>query len=140
MLTFDDGPHPEGTAAVLEVLARTGAHATFFVVGEQVQRRPALVADIAAAGHAVALHAYRHRLQLRLSTAEVRDDIRRGMATVEDAIGRRPDWHRPPYGIYSASGLSAARAAGLRPLLWSRWGKDWRKFTSPRRIADRVLS
>ena len=65
-LTFDDGPHPEGTPAVLEALARADARAMFFVVGEQVQRRPALVAEIAAAGHAVALHGYRHRLQLRL--------------------------------------------------------------------------
>ena len=68
-LTFDDGPHPEGTPAVLEALARAGARATFFVVGEQVQRRPALVAEIAAAGHVVALHGYRHRLQLRLGGA-----------------------------------------------------------------------
>ena len=68
-LTFDDGPHPEGTPAMLEVLARAGARATFFVVGEQVQRRPALLAEIAAAGHAVALHGYRHRLQLRLSAS-----------------------------------------------------------------------
>jgi peptidoglycan/xylan/chitin deacetylase (PgdA/CDA1 family) len=48
-------------------------------------------------------------------------------------------WHRPPYGIYSAAGLSAAREAGLKPLLWSRWGKDWRKFTTPARIAARTL-
>jgi peptidoglycan/xylan/chitin deacetylase (PgdA/CDA1 family) len=49
-----------------------------------------------------------------------------------------PRWHRPPYGIYSDAGLRAARAAGLEPLLWSRWGKDWRKFTTPERIAARA--
>ncbi len=48
------------------------------------------------------------------------------------------DWHRPPYGIYSPAGLRAAREAGLRPLLWSRWGKDWRRFTTPARIARRA--
>lgn len=138
-LTFDDGPHPEGTPAVLSVLARAGARGTFFLVGEQVERRPALAAEIAAAGHAVALHGYRHRLQLRMSTAQVRDDISRGAAAIESAIGRPPVWHRPPYGIYSPAGLSAAREAGLRPLLWSRWGKDWRKFTTARRIAARAL-
>jgi peptidoglycan/xylan/chitin deacetylase (PgdA/CDA1 family) len=63
----------------------------------------------------------------------------RGGAEIEDAIGTGPVWHRPPYGIYSPAGLRAARAAGLRPLLWSRWGKDWRRFTTPRRIAGRVL-
>jgi peptidoglycan/xylan/chitin deacetylase (PgdA/CDA1 family) len=137
-LTFDDGPHPEGTPAVLEVLARAGAKATFFVIGEQVRRRPELVARTAAAGHAIALHGDRHRLQLRLSAAAVADDLARGVAAIEDATGATPAWHRPPFGIYSPPGLRAARAAGLAPLLWSRWGKDWRRLTTPGRIAARA--
>ena len=137
-LTFDDGPHPEGTPAVLELLARAGARAMFFVVGEQVTRRPELVARITEAGHLVGLHGYRHRLQLRMTAAEVRADLARGTAAIEEATGSTPIWHRPPYGIYSAAGLGAARAAGLRPLLWSRWGRDWRKFTTPRKIAARA--
>jgi peptidoglycan/xylan/chitin deacetylase (PgdA/CDA1 family) len=137
-LTFDDGPHPTGTPAVLEVLARAGARATFFVIGEQVERRPALVRELVAAGHGVALHGYRHRLQLRMPPALVRDDLERGIAAIENAISARPGFHRPPYGIYSPAGLQAARAAGLEPLLWSRWGKDWRRFTTPARIAARV--
>lgn len=138
-LTFDDGPHPEGTPAILDVLARAGARATFFVVGEQVERRPELVARIARAGHRVALHGYRHRLQIRLSPAQVREDLARGVAALEDATGNGPTWHRPPYGIYSPAGLRAVRTGGLRPLLWSRWGKDWRRRTTPPRIAARVL-
>jgi peptidoglycan-N-acetylglucosamine deacetylase len=137
-LTFDDGPHPEGTPAVLEALAAAGAHATFFVIGEQVQRRPELVTRILAEGHAVALHGYVHRLQLRLTAAAVSDDIRRGAAVLQDATGLAPAWHRPPYGIYSPAGLRAAREAGLSPLLWSRWGRDWRKFTTPGRIVRRA--
>jgi peptidoglycan/xylan/chitin deacetylase (PgdA/CDA1 family) len=137
-LTFDDGPHPEGTPAVLDLLAAAGARATFFLVGEQVERRPELAARIAAEGHLVALHGYRHRLQLRLTRAAVTDDIRQGAATVEQATGVSPAWHRPPYGIYSPAGLRAAREAGLSPLLWSRWGKDWRKFTTPGRIVARA--
>lgn len=139
-LTFDDGPHPEGTPAVLELLARASALATFFVIGEQVRRRPQLVAEIAAAGHLVALHGYRHRLQLRMTAAEVSDDLKRGAAAIEDAVGAVPIWHRPPYGIYSPAGLAAAHAGRLAPLLWSRWGKDWRRRTTPRRIASRVLT
>jgi peptidoglycan-N-acetylglucosamine deacetylase len=138
-LTFDDGPHPEGTPAVLDTLARAGARATFFVIGEQVRCRPELVAQIAAAGHGVALHGDRHRLQLRLTPSQVLDDLTRGAAAIEDAIGVAPVWHRPPYGVYSPAGLEAARSAGLRPLLWSRWGKDWRRFTTPARIAARAL-
>jgi peptidoglycan/xylan/chitin deacetylase (PgdA/CDA1 family) len=137
-ITFDDGPHPEGTPAVLEVLAGAGLRATFFMVGEQVERRPQLAAEVLAAGHVVALHGYRHRNQLRLTPAAVREDISRGRAVVENAIGADLSWHRPPYGIYSAPGLSAVRGAGLKPLLWSRWGKDWRKWTPPARIAARA--
>ncbi len=137
-LTFDDGPHPEGTPAVLERLAAVGARASFFLIGEQVQRRPELAERIAAAGHLVALHGHRHRLQLRMTPAQAGADVARGRAVVEDAVGQLVRWHRPPYGIYSPAGLRAVRAGGMRPLLWSRWGKDWRKFTTPRRIATRA--
>jgi peptidoglycan/xylan/chitin deacetylase (PgdA/CDA1 family) len=137
-LTFDDGPHPEGTPAVLEVLARAGMRATFFVIGEQVRRRPELVARVTAAGHTIALHGDRHRLQLRLGAAAVADDLARGAVAIEDATGASPVWHRPPFGIYSPAGLRAARAAGLAPLLWSRWGKDWRRLTTPGRITARA--
>jgi peptidoglycan-N-acetylglucosamine deacetylase len=139
-LTFDDGPHPQGTPRILEILAAHGARATFFVIGEQVVRRPQLLATMLEQGHAVALHGYEHQLQLRLTRARLEDDLRRGLAAIEDATGETARLHRPPYGIYSAAGLSAARSAGLRPLLWSSWGKDWRKFTTPARIARRVLT
>jgi peptidoglycan/xylan/chitin deacetylase (PgdA/CDA1 family) len=69
---------------------------------------------------------------------EVEADLRRGAAAIANATGVAVRWHRPPYGIYSRAGLEATRAAGLNPLLWSRWGKDWRKFTTPRRIAARA--
>ncbi|MBV9417850.1 MAG: polysaccharide deacetylase family protein [Solirubrobacterales bacterium] len=137
-LTFDDGPHPEGTPAVLEVLGEAGINATFFVVGEQVERRPALVAEIAARGHLVALHGYRHRPQPALPGRVVEQDLLRGAAAIEDATGATPGWHRPPYGLYSPAGLAAVRSKGLKPLLWSRWGKDWRRLTTPERIALRA--
>jgi peptidoglycan/xylan/chitin deacetylase (PgdA/CDA1 family) len=139
-ITFDDGPHPEGTPAVLEILARANARAMFFLIGEQVQRRPALAAEIVAQGHAIALHGYRHRLQPRLSETQLRADVQQGLAAIEDGTGRQPQYHRPPYGVYSPKGLAIAREAGLKPLLWSRWGKDWRRFTTPQRIANRVTT
>ncbi len=138
-LTFDDGPHPEGTSGVLDLLARAGARATFFVVGEQVHQHPELVARIVAEGHLIALHGYRHRLQLRCTASEVAADLARAVSVVAEAAGQMPRWHRPPYGIYSAAGLRAARSSGLQPLLWSRWGKDWRRFTTPQRIARRAI-
>jgi peptidoglycan/xylan/chitin deacetylase (PgdA/CDA1 family) len=137
-LTFDDGPHPEGTPAVLDLLARAGYRATFFLIGEQVERRPELAGEIASQGHLVALHGYRHRLQSRLRADEVRRDLDRGLYTIEAATGARPGLHRPPYGVYSPAGLRLTAEFGLKPLLWSRWGKDWRRFTTPRRIANRA--
>src|SRR5450631_575014 len=65
-LTFDDGPHPQGTPAVLEILAGAGVRATFFLVGEQVRRNPAAAREIADAGHGIGLHCDRHRNLLRL--------------------------------------------------------------------------
>jgi peptidoglycan/xylan/chitin deacetylase (PgdA/CDA1 family) len=134
-LTFDDGPHPEGTEAVLEVLERGGAKATFFMVGEQVDRRPELAAEVAARGHLVALHAYHHRLHLRMTPRQLEADIAQGLHSLERALDQRPTLHRPPYGVYSPWGLQTVRRGGLGPLLWSRWGKDWRADTTPERIA-----
>src|SRR3954451_21409127 len=73
-ITFDDGPHAEGTPAVLAALAERGAPATFFLTGEQVERTPELAAEIAAAGHAIALHGFRHRNMLRLTPWAVVED------------------------------------------------------------------
>jgi peptidoglycan/xylan/chitin deacetylase (PgdA/CDA1 family) len=138
-LTFDDGPHPQGTPAVLEILAAHGARATFFLIGEQVQRRPALAAEILAAGHAVGLHAHRHRCQLRLTKRQLADDFARGADAIASATGAPPELHRPPYGIYTAAGLELARRR-FAPVLWSRWGKDWRRFTTHQRIANRAAT
>lgn len=133
-LTFDDGPHPRGTPAVLELLREHGATATFFVVGEQVRRTGGLLEEIRAAGHDLAIHGDRHRCQLRLPPPVVREDLARASAAVGDHL----PLHRPPYGIYSPAGLAAARARGWRPLLWSRWGHDWRHDVTAEDIAAEV--
>lgn len=139
-LTFDDGPHPEATPRVLELLAAAGARATFFLVGEQVRRTGALAAEIAAAGHTVAVHGERHRNALRLTPGAVAEDRRRAVATVADAVGVAPaPLYRPPYGILSSGALRALRADGVRPLLWSRWGADWTASATPATVAARVL-
>jgi peptidoglycan/xylan/chitin deacetylase (PgdA/CDA1 family) len=136
-LTFDDGPHPQGTPAVLEVLRGRGATATFFLVGEQVARYPTLVAEIAAAGHAVELHCFRHRNNLRLGPRAFLEDAERASAVIEDAGGQAISDYRPPYGIFSAPTLHAVRQRGWRPVLWSRWGRDWDRSATAESIARR---
>jgi peptidoglycan/xylan/chitin deacetylase (PgdA/CDA1 family) len=137
-LTFDDGPHPQGTPAVLEVLALRGARATFFLVGEQVARDPELARAIVAAGHTVALHGHRHRNLLRVGPRALAADLDRAAAVIAAATGETVTRYRPPYGIFSPAGLALARRRGWTPTLWSRWGRDWRRFTTPARIAATV--
>jgi peptidoglycan/xylan/chitin deacetylase (PgdA/CDA1 family) len=130
-LTFDDGPHREGTPAVLEALAARGVRATFFLVGEQVARNPSLAAEIVAAGHGIGLHCDRHRNQLRLGPRAVREDIMRGAARIEETTGAPIERYRPPYGIFNAAALALARSNGWRPLLWTHWGRDWQARATP---------
>lgn len=137
-LTFDDGPHPDGTPAILELLVDAGAVATFFLVGEQVERWPETAARIAAEGHEIALHGYRHRLLLRRSVRSLAADLDRAIAVIEDATGRRPTLYRPPYGVFSAGALAHVRDRGLQPILWSRWGRDWGARERSEQIAERV--
>jgi peptidoglycan/xylan/chitin deacetylase (PgdA/CDA1 family) len=139
-LTFDDGPHPRGTPAVLEALDRAGATATFFVVGEQVRRDPGLVREVVAAGHRLGVHGDRHRSLLRMAPRTLRADLDRCSALVEELSGAPVSLYRPPYGIFSTGGLLEIRSRGWRPLLWSRWGRDWRQRATASQIADDVSS
>ncbi|HXR12334.1 MAG TPA: polysaccharide deacetylase family protein [Gaiellaceae bacterium] len=137
-ITFDDGPHREGTPAVLEILDRHGARATFFLVGEQVEREPAIAAEIAAAGHAIAIHGYRHVLLLRRSPAALRDDFARAEDVIANATGAAPTLYRPPYGVFSGPALGIVHRLGWQPLLWSRWGRDWTAHATRESIAARA--
>ena len=138
VLTFDDGPHPAGTAAVLEQLAGRGARATFFLVGEQVRRAPSAARAIVEAGHEIALHGDRHVLLLRRRVASFAADLDRASATIADATGIVPTLYRPPYGVFSSGTLAHVRERGLEPVLWSAWGRDWERLASAASISRRV--
>ena len=133
-LTFDDGPHPQGTPAVLETLDRHHVKATFFLVGEQVRKAPALAREIAEAGHGIALHCDRHRNLLRLAPAQVREDLDRALDAIGDATGQAPRLYRPPYGVLNLAALLLARSRGWRTLLWTHWGRDWKQDATPESI------
>jgi peptidoglycan/xylan/chitin deacetylase (PgdA/CDA1 family) len=137
-LTFDDGPHIHGTPAILEILADHGVSATFFLVGEQVQREPALAAEVAAAGHSIGIHGFRHQLLLRRSPRAVRDDLLRARDAIGSATGTTPQLYRPPYGVFSGPALVVVRRLRWRTLLWSRWGRDWEARATPAAIAARA--
>jgi peptidoglycan/xylan/chitin deacetylase (PgdA/CDA1 family) len=130
-LTFDDGPHPQATPKVLELLRERDVKATFFLIGEQVRRTGALRDEIEAAGHAIGLHGDTHRPMWRLTPSALRSDLDRGEETVRPTA----DLHRAPYGAYSLPALYEVMNRGFNPLLWSRWGRDWRATATPEQIA-----
>lgn len=137
-LTFDDGPHPDGTAAILDLLGEFGVTATFFVVGEQVVRHSALCRRMIAEGHEIAVHGWDHRCLLRVGPAETLRLIARSAATVAGETGRRPARYRPPYGVFSLAGLGACRRLSLTPTWWTAWGRDWSPSATPRSVHERV--
>ena len=137
-LTFDDGPHPRGTPAVLEALAFAGAQATFFVVGEQLRAHAALACEIVAEGHRLAVHGDRHLCTSLRTPRGLRRDLDRCAALVSEIGGVAPDRYRPPYGIFSPLALAEARRRGWTPLLWSAWGRDWEAGASPEWVTRRA--
>lgn len=138
-LTFDDGPDPASTPGFLSALDELGWRATFFMLGSMVAAAPGLAAEVAAAGHEVALHGHEHRNQLARSPAAVADDLARGLDVVASATGRAPAWHRPPYGVVSGAGWRASRRLGLPIVLWSAWGRDWRAAATPDSVVADVV-
>jgi peptidoglycan/xylan/chitin deacetylase (PgdA/CDA1 family) len=138
-LTFDDGPDPSSTPAVLAALDELGWRATFFMLGDMVRKSPGLAAEVAAAGHEVGVHGDQHRSLLRLGPRTTHDDIRRAAAVISDATGIESQWYRPPYGTLSVGGVISARRLGLRPVLWTAWGRDWRAEATGSSVAADVL-
>lgn len=133
-LTFDDGPDPDGTPAVLEALDQLEWRATFFLLGRQVRARPELAREVAAAGHEIALHGYGHRYLFLRTPGGTYDDLARGLDAVTDATGVRPRWFRPVYGVLTTPALWAARRLELRTVLWSAWGREWRPEATPESV------
>jgi peptidoglycan/xylan/chitin deacetylase (PgdA/CDA1 family) len=138
LLSFDDGPHVEGTPAVLAELDRARARAIFFVCGEQVERNPSIVRDVVAAGHELGLHGYRHQTRRQWTRRLLADDTKRAIDAIDSATGFAPRLYRPPHGVFSLSGLRVIRDLGLEPLLWSKWGRDWEERATASSIARRA--
>ncbi|MFE3502474.1 polysaccharide deacetylase family protein [Kitasatospora sp. NPDC059146] len=130
-LTFDDGPDPSSTPAFLALLQERQVHATFFLLGSMAVRAPALVREIADAGHEIAVHGWAHRPLLLRGPRATYEDLRRARDTVADLTGTAPQWFRPPYGVMSAGAHLAARRLGLAPVLWTSWGEDWTGRATP---------
>ena len=135
-LTFDDGPHPVATPAVLDRLDDLGLRATFFMVGSLAEQRPDLVAEVARRGHQVETHGYRHEHHLWRTPRWVLADLQAALGAME-RCGVHPRWYRPSFGQAAGSTLAAAAALGLRTVLWSSWGREW-ATTDAAAVAARI--
>lgn len=137
-LTFDDGPDAASTPRFLDALDALGWHATFFMLGEMTRRDPGVARAVADAGHEIAVHGDVHRNMLRRTPRQTRDDIDRAYGSIAGATGVEPRWFRPPFGISSYASLRVARGLGMTTVLWTTWGRDWRREATPTSVVDDV--
>ena len=135
-LTYDDGPNDACTEQILDILARHEVRATFFVIGRFAKERVPLIRRIRGAGHVVGNHTWTHPVLLFRSPGRVREELAATSAALEDALGEKVGYFRPPHGARRPDVLRAARALGMVPVLWNAMGYDWKPTTSERVLAN----
>ena len=134
-LTFDDGPDPVSTPAFLDALDGLGWQATFFCLGQQVRRDPDLTRRSSGAGHELGVHGDVHTSHLRRPVTWTVPDLRRARDLVADVAGVEP--RLVPAAVRRPGRLLARRrptSAGLRTVLWTSWGRDWRAEATPETV------
>lgn len=124
-LTFDDGPNDPYTFRLLEILAAHQIRATFFMIGRFVRQRPDIVRAVQAAGHLIGNHTMTHPWLVMESPANVRRELADCNAALEDVLGERVSYFRPPHGSRRPDVLRTARELGLTPVMWNVIGHDW---------------
>jgi peptidoglycan/xylan/chitin deacetylase (PgdA/CDA1 family) len=138
-LTFDDGPSPDTTPRILDMLRARGQRATFFVIGRKAEAHPELLRAMAGDGHAIGVHGYDHdRLYAFWRPALVEADIERCISIVQSATGGAPVLFRPPIGQASPRTFAGARGAGVEVVGWSLRGMDGLRGAKVSAVAERV--
>jgi len=135
-LTFDDGPIAGKTGQVLDTLRDEKVSATFFVLGENVERHPEILERMAGEGHEIGNHTYSHADLTKLSTTKVKDEIKRCQDIVFEAVGYRPRFFRPPYGAANLTTMSILSRHNLSAIFWSIDPQDWRGGSQEVIVAD----
>ena len=118
-LTFDDGPHPDFTPKLLEILKSEKVVATFFVIGKMVEKHPELVKELDEAGMEIANHTFSHVTLTKIPYAEILTEYRANNELVERVINKRMAYCRPPGGDYDPDVIAAATAEKLKTVLWT---------------------
>lgn len=137
-LSFDDGPDPEWTPRILDVLAAAEVRATFFMIGCRARMAPALVRRIVAAGHEVGNHTLSHRHPWCLSRKAAEREVREGGAVLAELCGQAPRWFRPPHGRLRRCMIETAASEGQQLALWTVSAVDWGPLGNAARITQRL--
>ena len=135
-LTFDDGPNDAATPQLLDVLARRGVRATFFLIGGYARQRPDLVRDIASAGHLIGNHTMTHPNLSLAPTTQVRQELTECSALLEQIAGTRIRFFRPPFGAHRPVVLRIARELGMVPVMWNVMAYDWEEGRGLEKISQ----
>jgi peptidoglycan/xylan/chitin deacetylase (PgdA/CDA1 family) len=139
-LTFDDGPHPQNTPRLLDILRARNVKATFYVIGRSVDLYPGVVRRTVAEGHEIGNHTYTHRLLSKLGDADVRQEMARTRDAIARAAGVQPRTMRPPYGGLLQRQRELVHAEFNYPtILWSVDPLDWKR-PGPSVVTSRILS
>ena len=139
-MTFDDGPHPQNTPRLLNILRDRNIKATFYVIGNCVDRHPHIVRRIVAEGHEIGNHTYTHRRLTTLGSSEVRTEMRKTQAAIVRAAGVKPRTMRPPYGALRTDQRNTIFSEfGYPTIMWSVDPQDWKR-PGPSIVSSRILS
>ncbi|MFI8338879.1 polysaccharide deacetylase family protein [Streptomyces sp. NPDC085639] len=138
VLTFDDGPDPRYTPAILDTLARHGVRAMFFVCGEMATENRDLLRRMVAEGHVIGNHTWTHPLIPGLSRPALVSEIGRTSEVVQQTVGEAPLWFRAPYGAWNRAAFEIGAELGMEPLAWTVDTLDWKEPGTPT-IISRVL-
>jgi len=139
-ITFDDGPDPEYTPKVLDILDRFNAPATFFVIGEKAAEYPSLIQEIQGRGHQLGVHCQQHAYAWFLTPSKTWQKWDEGVATLEHLTGEPVEFVRPPWGTFNLALWWWLKSRKKRAVLWNAEGHDWQFKRNPEQIAQRVLT
>ncbi|MGE5587695.1 MAG: polysaccharide deacetylase family protein [Clostridia bacterium] len=137
-ITFDDGPDTTFTPKILDVLAKHGVRATFFLIGQAAEKYPEVVTRIVNEGHAIGNHTYFHSNLSRMAPWQVLMDLRKAQEVFSRLAGQAPAVVRPPYGALDPPAVEAIGREGLKVVLWTIDSLDWWGL-SKERILKNVL-
>lgn len=139
-ITLDDGPDPQTTPRMLQVLADADVTATFFVLLSRANLYPEILMDTVAAGHEIGLHGLDHRRLTSLPAKELYHRTSRAKSDLEGRIGREVRWFRPPYGAQNVAVWRAVRRARMTSVFWGPSTWDWKADVDPAERRARALS